>query len=103
MNEKPVDAAQRINSALSQHGKHGFTTTCLDGNWLTFSVGVFQWVLKANGKDVKKGAAKVRVKGFATDSAAVFAKADAIAKELDAGTYRGVKYVDLTKEVFKCD
>lgn len=59
----------------------------------TFSVGVFQWVLKANGKGVKRGPVKVRISGNVGDAKLVAAKARAICELLDLGAYTGPKNV----------
>lgn len=59
----------------------------------TFSVGVFQWVHKVNGKDLKKGHVKVRVKGRTDNPELVYNKAREIIAVLDAGTYNGPKNV----------
>jgi hypothetical protein len=58
----------------------------------TFSVGIFEWV-PAKGGGVKRGKAKVRVVGSPDRHASVFAKADEIVAQLDAGTYSGRKRV----------
>lgn len=59
----------------------------------TFSVGVFQWVLLASGKGVKRGRVKVRVGGRIGDAHKVAEKAREVCQELDAGTYTGPKKV----------
>jgi hypothetical protein len=42
----------------------------------TFSIGCFQWVPTANGKDLKRGKVMWRVKGRVEDARAVREKAD---------------------------
>lgn len=79
-------------------GKHDFDGGYMPGierhNWnQTFSVGVFQWVLKVSGNGIKRSAVKVRVRGQCHDAEKVYAKAREIAAELDAGTYAGPKNV----------
>ena len=79
-------------------GKHG-----LSGSWEpghahfgyneTFSYGIFEWLQKASGKGVKKGAVKVRVSGPVSRAEDVKAKAQEIATSLDIGTYAGPKNV----------
>jgi hypothetical protein len=59
----------------------------------TFSLGIFEWVPKVNGKECKKGKVKVRVRGLCNNAPGVFNVADRICKELDAGTYTGKKTV----------
>ncbi len=45
-----------------------------DGNpfWKTFSVGIFQWLPKSNGKGLKKGKIVKRIKGSSYEKEAVF-------------------------------
>lgn len=89
-------------------GKHAFAGSCAppgvneasggwDGgtyrSWEMFSVGIFQWVLRASGKGVKRGPVKVRVEGRTTDAKLVAAKARAICELLDIGAYTGPKNV----------
>ena len=83
--------------------KHYFEGACAPGgklaplayHWDTFSVGVFEAVLAADGKRIKKGKVKVRVKGLTRYPDAVFAKAREIADALDAGTYTGATHVSV--------
>jgi hypothetical protein len=80
-------------------GSHGFDGACTPGRgkanpaWATFSVGIFEWVPKSNGKGLKRGKVKVRVKGPTCCPDLVNMMAAQIAKELDAGTYTGPKTV----------
>lgn len=77
-----------------QAGTHGFDGACLPGpgsHFATFSVGIFEWVPRANGKGVKRGPVKVRVRG--SDERKIRRRAREIAAELDAGAYRGPKNV----------
>ena len=80
-------------------GTHEYSGKCAPGDygnmWLTFSVGVFEWVPRANGKGTKRSKAKVRVKGPTRTPDLVYAKAREIADSLDAGTYAGPKTVTL--------
>lgn len=62
----------------------------------SFSVGIFEWLSKANGKGVKRGAVKVRVKGPTHAEQAVLDKAREIAQQLDAGIYEGPRTVTAT-------
>ena len=83
--------------------KHYFEGSCAPGgklpplayHWDTFSVGVFEAVSTADGKHIKKGPVKVRVKGLTRYPDPVFAKAREIAAALDAGTYSGPKNVSV--------
>jgi len=59
----------------------------------TFSVGIFQWVLKSGGKGCKKSAVKVRVSGPCHLSNMVYDKAREVIALLDAGTYQGPKHI----------
>lgn len=80
-------------------GKHDFSGYCAPnekGSWKhqeTFSVGIFQWLPKANWDCCKKSAVIVKVKGQTSDPEAVYAKAREIVAQLDAGTYTGTKNV----------
>jgi len=83
-------------------GKHGFSGACdpsSNKKWAvytgTFSLGIFEWVPKADGKGFKKSAVKVRVSGATSRAEAVRAKAEEIAKLLDSGTYSGPKNVKI--------
>lgn len=62
-------------------------------HWETFSVGVFELLLKADGKGLKPGPVKVRVQGRTDNPAPVFTKAKEIAEALDNGNYTGPKSV----------
>ena len=81
-------------------GKHGYEGACAPGggvscswNQETFSVGIFEWVPRSCGKGVKRGKVKVRVSGPVDMPERVYARADAVVAELDAGTYTGPKNV----------
>lgn len=82
-------------------GRHDFDGSCSPGksnvNYQTFSVGVFQWLLKTDKKSLKRSAVKVRVKGLVSDPEAVYARAREVVGQLDKGTYNGPKSIDLTR------
>ena len=84
-------------------GRHDFDGSCSPSKYVshinhqTFSVGVFQWLLKTDKKSLKRSAVKVRVKGLVSDPEAVNARAREVAEQLDAGTYTGPKTIDLTR------
>ena len=61
----------------------------------TFSVGVFLWIPTRTKGGIKRGKAKVRVSGPASDAGRklVYDKALEVANALDAGTYTGPKLV----------
>jgi hypothetical protein len=61
----------------------------------TFSVGIFQWLPKTNGKGCRKSAVKVRIRGSVKDFGAVYTKAAEIVAALDAGTYTGKRNVNV--------
>lgn len=74
-------------------GKHGFISyeghagECKSA-WADktgFSLGVFQWVPRADGRGLKPGPVKVRVKGVFSKAALVYQKARALCVELDNG------------------
>jgi len=96
MNEK-TGIARGGHMPVTVDGKHDFSGACAPETSLfahrTFSVGVFQWVLKASGKGLKKTKAKVRVFGVCSDPGAVYAEATRICALLDSGEYTGPKRV----------
>ena len=49
----------------------------------TFSVGIFQWIPKASGKDLKKSAVKFRIKGNVSEADKIYKKAKEICKMID--------------------
>ena len=59
----------------------------------TFSVGIFKWELKSNGKSMKKGKAIVRVSGLVENKEKVFEFAENVVKDLDANMWDGRKSV----------
>ena len=61
--------------------------------WLTFSIGIFKWELKSNGKSMKRGKVIVRVKSPVISKEKAFAKAEEIVKLLDEGKWSGKKSV----------
>lgn len=76
-------------------GKHDFDRDIIEGWNITFSVGIFQWILSADGKHMKKGKAKVRVSGLVIDKQRVFEVAESIVNDLDSGNWDGRKTVRL--------
>jgi hypothetical protein len=79
-------------------GAHDFDGFCAPkigqaSPWTTFSVGIFEWVAKRNGKGLKRGRVKVRVIGPTSHPDIVKLKAAEIVLELDAGTYTGPKSI----------
>lgn len=86
-------------------GKHDFAGRCKPGaeehseRFVTFSVGVFEWVPShrfglLDPDNPKRSKVKVRVRGSVRFPEAVYHRAQQIAAELDAGTYAGPKTVD---------
>lgn len=63
------------------------------GQHLTFSIGVYQAIPKTYGKGLKASKCIVRVEGYTAQPEAVREKAAEIVRQLEAGTYRGVKTV----------
>lgn len=78
---------------IGNAGKHDFDRNIVDGWNKTFSVGVFMWKLKKNGKELKKSKSIVRVSGLLENKEKVFSVAESIAKHLDNGTWDGRKTV----------
>ena len=59
----------------------------------TFSVNIFPWVLKSNGKSMKQGKGVVRVSGSPAIKDKVFEYCENIVKDLDDGIWDGRKTV----------
>ena len=70
--------------------KHDFDGACAPG-WLgtigqqTFSVGIFQWLPKANGKGLKRSPVCYRVKGSVSNDHKVYKRAREVCRLLDKG------------------
>lgn len=77
-------------------GKHDYDkeSAITEGGWnKTFSVGIFRWELKNNGKSMKKGKAIVRISGLVANKEKVFEFAENVVKDLDANMWDGRKSV----------
>ena len=77
-------------------GKHDYDkeAAITESGWnKTFSVGIFKWELKNNGKSMKKGKAIVRVSGLVVNKEKVFEFAENVVKDLDANMWDGRKSV----------
>lgn len=77
-------------------GKHDYDkeSAITESGWnKTFSVGIFKWELKSNGKSMKKGKAIVRVSGLVENKEKVFEFAENVVKDLDANMWDGRKSV----------
>lgn len=77
-------------------GKHDYDkeNAITESGWnKTFSVGIFKWELKSNGKSMKKGKAVVRVSGLVENKEKVFEFAENVVKHLDANMWDGRKSV----------
>jgi len=59
----------------------------------TFSVNIFKWGLKSNGKEMKPLKCVVRVSGSPLCKAKIFEFCENIVKDLDSGTWDGRKTV----------
>lgn len=70
-------------------GKHGFAGSYEPGRsqyrHATFSVGVFEWLHKADGKSLKRGKVKARIYGSSDRPDLVYAEARRCCDVLDAG------------------
>jgi hypothetical protein len=51
----------------------------------TFSVGIFQWIPKADGKGMKKSAVKYRIYGLPANKKAVYKRAQYVCRLMDLG------------------
>jgi hypothetical protein len=77
-------------------GKHDYDkeNAMTESGWnKTFSVGVFKWELKGNGKSMKKGKAIVRISGLVENSIKVFEFCENVVKDLDDNMWDGRKNV----------
>ena len=77
-------------------GKHDYDkeNSMTESGWNeTFSVGIFKWELKGNGKAMKKGKAVVRVSGLVENKEKVFEFCENVVKDLDANLWDGRKSV----------
>ena len=77
-------------------GKHDYDkeNSLSDSGWnKTFSVGIFKWELKSNGKSMKKGKTVVRISGLVENKEKVFDFAENAIKDLDSDMWDGRKYV----------
>lgn len=82
-------------------GKHGWRSAAhpvMLKCWVTFSVGIFQWVPRSGGKGVKPGKVLVRVSGLTNQVYHVDKEVAKIIKQLDTGEYAGPKYVRVQQE-----
>jgi hypothetical protein len=64
-------------------------------NGKSFSVNIFRWVLKSNGKSMKKGKGIVRVSGSPKIKEKIFEYCGNIVKDLDNGNWDGRKTVSV--------
>ena len=77
-------------------GKHDYDkeNSLSDLGWnKTFSVGIFKWELKSNGKSMKKGKTAVRIYGVVENKEKVFDFAENAIKDLDSDMWDGRKSV----------
>jgi hypothetical protein len=61
----------------------------------TFSVNIFKWGLKSNGKSMKRLKCVVRVTGSPSNRHKVFEFCENVVKDLDAGIWDGRKSVSV--------
>ncbi len=77
-------------------GKHDYDkeNSLSESGWnKTFSVGIFKWELKSNGKSMKKGKTVVRISGLVENKEKVFDFAENAIKDLDSDMWDGRKSV----------
>ena len=77
-------------------GKHDYDkeNSLSESGWnKTFSVGIFKWELKSNGKSMKKGKTIVRISGLVENKEKVFDFAENAIKDLDSDMWDGRKSV----------
>ena len=49
--------------------------------WVTFSVGIFQWVPRSGGKGIKRGKVMQRIRGYCGNPQEVYDRAEAYIRE----------------------
>lgn len=80
-------------------GKHDYDKESAENfaSWggKSFSVNIFQWQLKSNGKEMKPGKGVVRVHGSPDDKDKVFNMVEHVVKDLDNGEWDGRKNVSV--------
>lgn len=78
-------------------GKHDYDKESAENfaslNGKSFSVNIFKWELKSNGKEMKMGKGVVRVSGSPLIKEKVFDEAERIVNLLDSGQWGGRKSV----------
>ena len=76
-------------------GKHDYDkeSAIIEGWNKTFSVGVFKWELKSDGRSMKKGKTILRVFGLVSNKEKVFEFAENVVKDLDVNLWDGRKSV----------
>lgn len=90
-----------MNQIVKKLNKHDYSGMCVPlghYNWNeTFSVGIFKWVLKSNGKGLKKSSVIFRVKGLCSSSGTVYEAAQEYCKKMDGGWVPSKKSVTVEK------
>jgi hypothetical protein len=81
-------------------GKHDFDREVAEryasiSHFDTFSINIFKWGLKSNGKEMKPLKCAVRLRGKCSDKERMFAEAERIVAALDMGRWSGKKSVTL--------
>jgi len=79
-------------------GKHGWRSACHPGykhsyTFQTFSVSIFPWIARKNGKGTKVGKCVVRVSGPVGLAKHVDNEVQKIIQQLDSNRYGGPKHV----------
>lgn len=65
-------------------GAWDYDGACVNSRWGTISIGIFQWVRRANGKGLKRGKVVKRIKGPSGSLPELSAKAEAWIREQEA-------------------
>lgn len=86
--EKNIDLVGTYDYEKPRHPEMGW------GN-KTFSVGIYQWLMRANGKSLKKSKTIVRVSGPVEKPESVYSKADEIRDQLNGKSYTGKSNVSV--------
>ena len=78
-------------------GKHDYDKESAEkyASWggKSFSVNIFQWELKSNGKEMKRGKCKVRIHGNYADMEKVWVISESVVKALDENNWDGRKSI----------
>ena len=71
---------------MTLEGKHAYNGACAGNkNMATFSVGIFEWLRKWDGKGLKRSAVKYRIRGPQSKADEIYARAKEVCGMFDKG------------------